>query len=247
MKHFFGVILTITLIFSSPTTVGWALMTSREQPDDDAGGQVRFYRETYQHNLKTVLLAQASSVENAAIPAEGPAALPQQKLFKTKYTQIYYAQDADLDDFIWRLGGKKLEFANDPNLASTRIDRLVSRVQMILDMWPEKFQVTIYLYRGPLEKNEAAYYEYRSQSIHVSIDHASDGILAHELAHAAIDQYFAVAPPPAKCRRSLPSTLIKICGAIINDESKSEQEPRLQLDHTHYGWATCRGIIFPYF
>jgi hypothetical protein len=125
-----------------------------------------------------------------------------QKIFHTKYTTIYYADEADIDDFIWRLGGQKLEFVEDPKLASYRIDRLVDRVQAILDMRPQDFQIAIYLHRGPLSLNEAAYYEKNSKTIHVSVDYASDGVMAHEIAHAIIDQSFPV-PPPSKVQEIL--------------------------------------------
>ncbi len=118
-----------------------------------------------------------------------------QKTFQTKYTTIYYDADADINDFIWRLGGQKLEFARDPQLASYRIDRLVDQVQALLDMFPANFQIVIYLHRGPLTANEAAYYEKSTKIIHVSVDYASDGVVAHEIAHANMEAYFPIAPP----------------------------------------------------
>ena len=125
-----------------------------------------------------------------------------QKVFQTKYTIIYYTDEKDIDDFIWRLGGQKLEFVQDPQLASHRIDRLVDRVQAILDMWPKNFQIAVYLHRGPLSPNEAAFYEKSEKAIHVSVDYASDGVMAHEIAHASINQYF-LTPPPSKIQEIL--------------------------------------------
>lgn len=94
------------------------------------------------------------------------------------------------------------EYTNDPTLASHRIDRLVDRVQAILDMWPENFKVDIYLHNQSLEINDAAYYDDKSRSIHVFIENVSDGIMAHELAHANINQYFPI-PPPSKMQEIL--------------------------------------------
>ena len=125
-----------------------------------------------------------------------------QKSFKTKFSTIYYTNDTDLDDFIWRLGGQKLEYTSDPQLASNRVDKLVNRVQMILDMWPKDFQIDIYLHRGTLKPNETAYYESKTNSIHISVDYTSDGVMAHELAHASIDHYFPT-PPPTKMQEIL--------------------------------------------
>lgn len=134
------------------------------------------------------------------IPA--PVWAQPQKIFHTKYAAIYYADEADIDDFIWRLGGQKLEFVEDPKLASYRIDRLVDRVQTVLDMRPKNFQITIYLHRGPLSANQAAYYEKNTKAVYVSVDYASDGVVAHEIAHASIDQYFST-PPPSKMQEIL--------------------------------------------
>ena len=125
-----------------------------------------------------------------------------QNTFQTKYTTIYYFEDADIDDFIWRLGGQRLEISSDPELASHRIDNLVDRVQALLDMWPPNFQVAIYLHRGPLSANETAFYEKTEKAIHVSVEYASDGVLAHELAHASIAAFFSV-PPPSKMQEIL--------------------------------------------
>ncbi len=124
------------------------------------------------------------------------------QVFQTKHTTIYYSQDKDIDDFIWRLGGQRLEFTNDPKMASYRIDRLVERVQTILDMWPQNFRITIYLHRGVLSANKVAYYENKSKTIHVSVDYTSDGVVAHEIVHANIDQYFSI-PPPSKMQEIL--------------------------------------------
>ena len=124
------------------------------------------------------------------------------KVFQTKYATIHYSQDKDIDDFVWRLGGQRSEFVQDPNLASYRIDRLVERVQAILDMWPKNFKIAIYLYRGPLSADEVAYYEKSTKAIHVAVDYASDGVVAHEIAHANVEQYFSV-PPPSKMQEIL--------------------------------------------
>jgi len=128
--------------------------------------------------------------------------IPDQNTLKTKYSIVHYTNDKDIDDFIWRLGGQRLEFVNDPQLASNRIDRIISRVEAILDMWPENFTVHLYLHRGILRPNEVAFYEYKTKALNISVDYASDGVLAHEVAHAIINQYFAT-PPPSKVQEIL--------------------------------------------
>ncbi len=124
------------------------------------------------------------------------------KTFTTKYSVIYYAEDKDIDDFLWRLGGQRIQFAVDSALATQRVDRIVERVETILDMRPQNFNVSIYLSRSLVGPNKAAFYEQRTKSIHISVEHASDGILGHEIAHAVIGQYFA-SPPPSKVQEIL--------------------------------------------
>ena len=67
---------------------------------------------------------------------QAPSGKPE-KIFKTKYSVVHYSDKQDIDDFIWRLGGQKLEVSDNPQLASSRIDRIVNRVEALLDMWPE--------------------------------------------------------------------------------------------------------------
>ncbi len=124
-----------------------------------------------------------------------PAQAQFDKTFTTKYTTVHYARDKDLDEFIWKLGGQRMEFMNDRALASNRIDRVVNRVQSILDMWPNSLHLDIYLHREVLEHNKVAFYKKSTDSLHIAVDYASDGVLAHEIVHAVIDQYFPVQPP----------------------------------------------------
>lgn len=132
-----------------------------------------------------------------------PSALAQsEKIFKTRYAEIHYAEDKDINDFIWHLGGHKLELMRDTVLAQNQVDRIIERVEAILDMWPKNFSIKIDLHRHKLEPNRVAYYDNKNGSIHISIDHATDGVLAHEIAHAVIHRYFS-SPPPSKVQEIL--------------------------------------------
>ncbi len=112
------------------------------------------------------------------------------KQFTTRYTTIYYDEDRDMDEFIWRLGGQKLEFTHDRALASSRVDRIIDRVRNVLDIQPSGFKVSVYLRRGPLESGRVAFFEYKSRSIYISVDSVTDGVFAHEIAHAVINFNF---------------------------------------------------------
>lgn len=127
--------------------------------------------------------------------------------FQTKYTTIYYNDQKDLDDFIWRLGGQKMEALNDTALASSRVDRIISRVEAILDMWPGNMKIEIYLHRGLLKSGKMAEYVHKDKSIHISVDNVTDGIFAHEIAHAIINKNFGM---------QLPSKVQEILGQYVD-------------------------------
>ncbi|MFA6281142.1 MAG: hypothetical protein WCY05_01405 [Candidatus Omnitrophota bacterium] len=119
-----------------------------------------------------------------------------EKTFKTNYSVIHYFEDKDLNDFLWRIGGKRFEYSSDTGFAKSRVDRIVERVQNILDMHTKGFNVDIFLRRGDLTINQVAYYESKTNSIFVSVDNVSDGVFAHETAHAVIYKYFSRPPSP---------------------------------------------------
>ena len=120
-----------------------------------------------------------------------------QNTFKTKYTTIYYKDDKDISDFLWRLGGTRIDFARDKDMASNRVDRIIERVETIIDMRPKNLHIDVYLQRGDLKYNEIAYYQYKTSAVYLSVDKASDGVFAHELSHAIINRYF-MTPIPSK-------------------------------------------------
>lgn len=142
--------------------------------------------------LCCLLLVNIFSCCNTALSSADEAGV-----LKTRFTAVHYSDKKDIADFIWRLGGQKIELPADTETASSRIDRLVERVEAILDMQPKSFRIDIYLRRGLLESDRVAFYDRKTRSIYISVDHTSDGVLAHEIAHAVIDRYFS-SPLPAK-------------------------------------------------
>jgi len=115
---------------------------------------------------------------------------------------IHYADYKDMDDFLWKLSGERIDFLNKAQLASSYIDRIVDRVQAILGIIPRDLRFKIYLKRGRLEGDKEAYYDHKTKTIYVSVDYASQGVLAHEIAHAIIDTYFP-SPAPSKIQEIL--------------------------------------------
>lgn len=123
------------------------------------------------------------------------------KIFKTIYTDIFYSENRTLSDFFWRISGKRFDFLEDLNPARSRVDRIVNRVQSILDMQPDNFHIKINLF-AQYEEGMIALYSYKTNSIIVYADKVTDGIFAHEIAHAVICNYFPE-PLPSKIQEIL--------------------------------------------
>lgn len=124
------------------------------------------------------------------------AALAQEtNTFKTKYSVIHYDGAKDLSDFFWRLGGTRIDFSADNALASSRVDRIVERVETILDMRPKDLVIRIFLKRGRLAENQSGFYQNKTGDVYFCVDNVNDGIAAHEIAHAIIHKYFGPAVP----------------------------------------------------
>lgn len=124
-----------------------------------------------------------------------------QRILHTRYTYIYYPDKEVLSKFFWRITGKKFKFTEDLMSAKSHIDRIVGRVQAILDMRPKNFRVKIELV-PKYEGEDIALYSHKKGAITVYVDSITDFILAHELAHAIISKSFRT-PPPEKAQEIL--------------------------------------------
>ena len=122
-------------------------------------------------------------------------------VFKTKYVKMHYADDLTLKSFIWRVSGKKINLPVDFSLAKNIVDMITERVQSVLDMYPVNFSVDIYLY-PEYKHGLIASYNKATNSIQIYADQVTDGVLAHELAHAVINCYFD-SPPPERIQEIL--------------------------------------------
>lgn len=88
------------------------------------------------------------------------------------------------------------------------VDRMFQRVQLILDMPKPKMKVKIRVFRTRKEVSAAfyeiagrpadipAFYWRETNTIYLETEGLTPGILAHEMAHAVIDDYFIICPPP---------------------------------------------------
>ena len=118
----------------------------------------------------------------------------------TKFTVIRYADDQDLAKFCWRITGQRV-LTGGEGLVRSRVDELVRRVEEILEMYPGNFRFTILLVNGNAEM-PVAQYSHGTRTVSVAVDRATDGVLAHEIAHAVICVYFPV-PPPERAQEIL--------------------------------------------
>ncbi len=134
----------------------------------------------------------------------------------SRYVRIFYENDETL-----RLFNRKLKLGSLSYIlkkrspgelsierqVSEKIDIIVDRVKAILDMYPKGFKVdikittdsnlvqSIYKKRYYKDVDFIAFYSPQERTIYISAADTRSNVLAHELAHAIIDQYFGVAAP----------------------------------------------------
>ncbi len=146
---------------------------------------------------------------------DGSRAQPQGKV-STKYTTVSYRDESLLRSLNKRIRLGSLDYLLKRRVSgelslqdqvSGKIDTIVERVETILEMRPKNFRVDIIvvptsddvkaLYKRKYRRdvNFIAFYSPVEKSIYISADEAKSKILAHELAHAVIDQYFGMAAP----------------------------------------------------
>ena len=130
---------------------------------------------------------------------------------------VYCEQTTDLKDISDKLTKRSLFAAGvyDPNPTSApskkvayRLNMLFKRAKEILDMYPDikELKVKIFKDRSALDDEYAgifgkredykSFYVHKLKTIYTSEEDISDSVVAHEMAHAIIDNYFAVVPPP---------------------------------------------------
>ncbi|CAG0985478.1 hypothetical protein GPROT1_02598 [Gammaproteobacteria bacterium] len=142
----------------------------------------------------------------------------QEASLETRYATVVFSDEADLYEFGRKLGGYgSVVSRTNPNFKAhvrESVDRIVFRVKALLDMHPEalKFNVVLYpddkklgdAYRalGAIADTPVAFYSHKSRTIYMGLKGATDGVFAHEVAHAVINYYFAV-PPPAQMQEIL--------------------------------------------
>lgn len=102
---------------------------------------------------------------------------------------------------------QKQEYRSVEDEVVAKLDVLVEKVEIILDMFPANLDIKVVLlpsrhdiaavYREKYQKkfNHIAYYSLSENTIYISVDNAKLKVVAHELGHAVVDHYFQVRPP----------------------------------------------------
>ena len=118
----------------------------------------------------------------------------------------------DFNDQI-RLGRKLSHIAKRRNIITVedevlaKIDTIIEKAEVILDMFPNNMKITVVLLPGSRDVsrvfkqkygknvNHIAYYSLSEDTIYISVNDAKLRVLAHEVGHAVVDHYFKVRPP----------------------------------------------------
>lgn len=100
---------------------------------------------------------------------------------------------------------RNIETVEDEVLA--KVDLVVEKTEIVLDMFPDKLQLTLvllsddddvedtYFEKYGKRQDNIAFYSLSEDTIYISVDDTNLRVLAHEMGHAIVDLYFEVRPP----------------------------------------------------
>ena len=141
-------------------------------------------------------------------------------ILETKHSTIKYQSANDVSKLNTKINfgesqwGLNRLFASDQSqdmetLVANKVDAVFEKAQEILGMRRKMNKVTIHVYQNKDQLHTAyehiyggacrirAWYRFRNNTVYVNLQDLHEGMLAHELAHAIIDNYLAVRPPRA--------------------------------------------------
>lgn len=170
-------------------------------------------------------------------PGVPDARAVQWKVLKTRYLDIHFQSQVDLDRFDIRISPVKhlpqfTDFVPDGSIKgghgqlADKVDGLVEKVQLILDM-RKPIRINIRIYPGEKALQDAyfsifkkqrkmrAWYIFERNTIYLNVEDVFSGMLAHEIAHAIIDHFLAARPP-----RATAEILARYVDAHLNEEAK---------------------------
>ncbi len=146
-------------------------------------------------------------------------------ILETKYTILHYRSIEDLEDFDDEIDYSeegvfsRLFSSSDVDdleeKVKNKVDALFRRAQEILDMRKIMKKVIIKIHRNREEIKRAhaeiygtarrssnrrvprAWFRYKNNTAYINLDDLHEGMLAHEMAHAIIDNNLVIRPPRA--------------------------------------------------
>jgi hypothetical protein len=134
---------------------------------------------------------------------------------KSRYVTLWYANREVLEEFNdnLRLNRKLRNSMRKRNVVTVadevlaKADIVVEKVQIVLDMFPNKFHIRlvllpdsddvahVYKKRYGKRVDHIAYYSLSEKTIYISADDTQLRVLAHEVGHSVVDHFFKVRPP----------------------------------------------------
>ncbi|MCW7755077.1 hypothetical protein OOT00_13895 [Desulfobotulus sp. H1] len=132
---------------------------------------------------------------------------------KTAYANIIYQDMETLERFNRRINLGRLRFHMPQTDGSTmeevkaKVDLITHRVQSVLDMYPDQMRYNIYLLANQKEvmdtyqtlyrsqRNFTAFYSPQLNTVYISPDRLNITILAHEIGHVVVENFFDISPP----------------------------------------------------
>lgn len=147
------------------------------------------------------------------IPSEKEGAWLQ---VKSAYFNIYYKPDTNLKRLYARLNGRDFSVAIKPPASTLsgfeakvayRFDMIFARAKEILGMYPPSVRINIKIFKNRKDVyNEycrltrsgddcQSFFVYTYNTIYTSEQDISDSVMAHEMGHALVDNYFLTTPP----------------------------------------------------
>ncbi len=88
-----------------------------------------------------------------------------------------------------------------------KVDTIIEKAETILEMFPDQLHMNIVLLEKAAdvalifkekygkEADHIAFYSLSEDTIYISVDDATLKVLAHEIGHAIVDNYFKIRPP----------------------------------------------------
>jgi len=140
-------------------------------------------------------------------------------IIESIYATIYIEKNIGLSNVAKRINvnfarydpvEKKLFFDqgfSDEERLANKIDIIARKAKKILDMYPSGLHINIRIYANEEKlwdtyedvfkerKEYRAFYIHKFNTIYISYGNVSESILAHEIGHSIIDNYFDIIPP----------------------------------------------------